>query len=157
MTWRSSFALVCAGLIWLTGAALAAGTTDRERRQDAPNGARGRTTWDGVYTAEQAERGKALYAQSCGACHAPDLRGLGTAPSLVEESFAFLWGDMSVGELFEKIRKLMPSDRPSSLSSQTYRDIIAFILQSNTFPSGSKELDADVDALNQILIVTKRP
>ena len=58
-----------------------------------------RTVWDGVYTDAQAERGRAAYQQSCAACHREDLRGDSTAPSLVGESFTFLWGDMEVGEL----------------------------------------------------------
>ena len=157
MTRRSAFALVCVSVIWLTGAARAVGATGRGRGQEPSKAAAGRTVWEGVYTAEQAERGKALYVQACSACHAADLRGNSTAPSLVEESFSFLWGDASVGELFGKIKKLMPSDRPSSLPDRTYRDIIAFILQSNKFPAGANELEAEVEALNQIMIVTKRP
>ena len=51
----------------------------------------------------------------------------------------------------------MPSDRPNSLPSQSYCDIIAFILQSNKFPSGDTELEADVEALRLILITAKRP
>ena len=116
-----------------------------------------RTVWDGVYTAAQAERGRSAYAQSCASCHAEDLRGKGTAPSLVEESFLFLWSDMSVGDLFERTRMLMPSDRPGSLRADTYADIIAFIAQKNGFPAGSAELGTDVEALKQILITEKRP
>jgi mono/diheme cytochrome c family protein len=116
-----------------------------------------RTVWDGVYTEEQATRGQAQYTRACASCHAADLRGGSTAPSLVEESFSFQWADTTVGELFERIRTLMPSDRPNSLSSQTYRDIVAFILQANKFPAGEKELDADLDALRQILITSKKP
>jgi mono/diheme cytochrome c family protein len=116
-----------------------------------------RTVWDGVFTDEQAARGKEQYTRSCASCHAADLRGSSTAPSLVEESFAFQWGDTSVGELFERIRTLMPSDRPNSLSAQAYRDVVAFLLQSNKYPAGAKELDADLEALKQILITTKRP
>jgi quinoprotein glucose dehydrogenase len=102
------------------------------------------TAWDGIYSAQQAERGRAAYMQSCAACHADDLRGRATAPSLVDESFAFLYNDVSVGELLEKIQKLMPSDRPGSLSGETYRDIVAFLLQVNKFPAGDKEMDAKV-------------
>ena len=116
-----------------------------------------RTVWDGVYTDEQATRGQTQYLRACASCHAPDLRGGSTAPSLVEESFAFQWADTTVGELFERIRMLMPSDRPNSLSSQAYRDVVAFILQANKFPVGEKELDAEVEGLRQILIpATKR-
>jgi hypothetical protein len=95
--------------------------------------------------------------QFCASCHADDLRGKSTAPSLVEESFAFQWGETSVEELFVRTRTLMPSDRPNSLSNESYRDIIAFILQSNRFPAGNKELDAEVEGLRLILITTKQP
>ena len=115
-----------------------------------------RTVWDGVYTDAQAERGRASYQQSCAACHREDLRGDSTAPSLVGESFTFLWGDMEVGELLARMQKLMPPERPGSLPAQTYIDIVAFMLQKNAFPSGDLELNTDTAAL-EILITPKRP
>ncbi|HEV8713423.1 MAG TPA: cytochrome c [Candidatus Binatia bacterium] len=142
-------ASVSAGIAWLASAALAVGAAGHERPQEAKT-TTSRTVWDGVYTEEQAKRGRTQYIEACASCHAEDLRGQSTAPSLVEESFSFLWGDMTVGDLFDQIRKLMPSNRPNSLSSQSYRDIVAFILQSNKFPPGKEELDADLDALRQI-------
>ena len=137
--------IVCGALLF---AALIGSTIDGQEPK--------RTAWDGVYTAAQAERGRGAYAQSCASCHAEDLRGKGTAPSLVEESFQFLWSDMSVGDLFERTRMLMPSDRPGSLAAETYADIIAFIALKNGFPAGSTELSTDVSALKQILITEKR-
>jgi S-disulfanyl-L-cysteine oxidoreductase SoxD len=116
-----------------------------------------RTVWDRVYSDEQAQRGRTAYIEECASCHADDLRGSSTAPSLVDESFAFQWDNTALGELFVRIRTTMPSDRPNSLSAQRYRDIVAFILQANKFPAGEKELDADLDALKQVLITTKRP
>ena len=113
-----------------------------------------RTVWDGVYTDAQAERGGMAYQQACVACHREDLRGDNNAPSLVGESFTFLWGDMEVGELDAKIQKLMPPERPGSLPAQTYIDIVAFILQKNEFPAGTRELGADADSLHA-LITTK--
>jgi cytochrome c len=115
-----------------------------------------RTVWDGVYTDAQAERGGMAYQQACVACHRDDLRGDNTAPSLVGESFTFLWGDMEVGELAAKIQKLMPPDRPGSLPATTYTDIVAFILKKNEFPAGSKELGSDSDSLHAV-ISTKAP
>ena len=114
-----------------------------------------RTVWDGIYSAQQAERGRTGYMQSCAACHAQDLRGQGTAPSLVEESFTFLWGDMSVGDLLDRIQKLMPSDRPGSLSNEAYRDIVAYLLQANKYPAGEKEMDAEPEALRKVMITAK--
>jgi cytochrome c len=110
-----------------------------------------RTVWDGVYTDAQAERGGMAYQQACVACHRDDLRGDNTAPSLVGESFTFLWGDMEVGELAAKIQKLMPPDRPGSLPATTYTDIVAFILKKNEFPAGSKELGSDSDSLHAVI------
>jgi cytochrome c553 len=115
-----------------------------------------RTVWDGAYTDAQAERGQAGYQQSCIGCHREDLRGDNTAPSLVGESFTFLWGDMEVGELLGRIQKVMPPDRPGSLPAQTYTDIVAFILKKNEFPAGSKELGTDSDWLHA-LITAARP
>jgi len=124
------------------------------RSQDAKPGA---TAWDGVYTVEQAERGRALYMDVCAACHGKDLRGDSTAPSLIEESFSFQWDGTTVGELFTRIRMFMPSDRPNSLSSQRYRDIVAFILQANKFPAGERALADEAEILQQIRITAKRP
>jgi quinoprotein glucose dehydrogenase len=141
--------LVLAATIgWAMGIAARGRDVDREQ---------GRTVWDGVYSEAQAERGRAAYVQSCASCHGEDLRGRSTAPSLVEESFAFLWADMSIGDLFERTRMLMPSGRPNSLPAETYADIIAFIAQKNGFPSGNADLGSDVEVLKQILITEKRP
>jgi cytochrome c553 len=134
--------LVLAGIWWVTALTFATPA---------------RTVWDGVYTAEQAARGRADYTKSCASCHAVDLRGSSTAPSLVEDSFAFLFGELTVGELYSRICKLMPADRPGSLSVQSCRDITAFLLQSNSFPTGDNELDGDQAVMEQILIATKRP
>ena len=145
------------GVSWLTTLmAVAFAVTFTAVAARAQGSTAQRTVWDAVYTEAQAQRGQAAYKQSCEACHADDLRGRGNAPSLIEESFAFQWGDLSVADLFAKVQ-LMPSDRPGSLPLQTYIDIIAFLLQKNTFPAGERELGFQQDALQQILITTKRP
>ena len=115
-----------------------------------------RTVWDGVYTDAQAERGRASYQESCVGCHRDDLRGDNTAPSLVGESFMFLWGDMEVGDLAARIQKLMPPERPGILPAQAYTDIVAYILQKNALPAGDSELLPDPAALH-ILITASRP
>ena len=109
-----------------------------------------RTVWDGVYSEGQAERGQVLYTEACSGCHAADLRGDNTSPSLIGQSFAFLWGGATLLALFERIQERMPPDRPGTLSAQTYRDIIAFVLRANSYPVGKQELEPD--HLDQILI-----
>lgn len=113
------------------------------------------TVWDKVYTDEQATRGEAAYANTCAACHGEALIG-GNAPPLKGDEFAFLWGDKSLGELFERMKTLMPPEAPDSLSKETYRDIAAFVLKANHYPAGEKELPADQDALNKISITAKQ-
>ena len=147
------WAIVAFASAWFFAVNLAVPATGVEPSQTRA----ARSVWEGVYTEQQALRGGGEYARACASCHAEDLRGKSTAPSLVEESFTFQWDDMSVGNLYTRIRTLMPSDRPGSLSRQSYIDIVAFILQKNALPSGERELDADPETLSQILITTKRP
>ncbi len=113
------------------------------------------TVWDGVYTAEQAERGAVAYRETCATCHGDDLGGGSNSPSLVGVSFQFLWGDKTLHELFEAIRTTMPTDNPASLPRQTYLDILTFMLQVNEFPTGDAALGADAAALGNVLITGK--
>jgi mono/diheme cytochrome c family protein len=112
------------------------------------------TVWDKVYTDEQAKRGEAVYAKSCAACHGDALIG-GNAPPLKGDEFAFLWGDKPVGDLFERMKTLMPPESPDSLPKETYRDLVAFVMKANNYPSGDKELPADQALLSAIFITAK--
>ena len=132
---------------------LAFGFCVTARGQEAASSA---TVWDKVYTAEQATRGKDAYMTDCSACHSEDLGGSGYAPALKGDDFAFAWNDKTVGDVFDRIRKLMPPDNPGSLPPDRYRDIIAFVLQQNKYPDGDRELSSDAAALKQIKIIAKR-
>ncbi|HIF86495.1 MAG TPA: cytochrome c [Gammaproteobacteria bacterium] len=111
--------------------------------------------WSGVFTAQQAARGAADYSTNCASCHSVDLRGNSNTPSLLGMSFMFIWEDRSLGELYTKMRDEMPSDRPGSLSTQSYEDLLAYLLQSNQFPAGEKELKASAGMLDKISITSK--
>ena len=50
----------------------------------------------------------------------------------------------------------MPADRPGQLSKPQNADILAFILKSNGYPAGAKDLPGDVDALKQTRIDDKK-
>jgi S-disulfanyl-L-cysteine oxidoreductase SoxD len=114
-----------------------------------------RSVWDGVYTRQQANRGQATYQEICLKCHAENLSGGEGGPALAGEEFLGHWNGKSVGDLSGVISKTMPSDSPGSLSSREYSDILAYILSVNEFPTGPKELDRDVRALNEIRIEKK--
>lgn len=98
------------------------------------------TVWDGVYTAEQAERGEDVYKSHCLSCHLADFSGTEEASALAGEPFMESWREDTVGNLYTRVRNLMPFDEPASLSDDAYVDSVAYLLQVNGFPAGSAEL-----------------
>lgn len=106
----------------------------------------------GVYTAQQAERGSAVYASKCVSCHNDDLSGNGTAPAVAGPDFFAKWGGQPLAVLFQTIHKTMPSDQPGTLTSQQVADVLAFLLRSNRLPPGKTELPADANALQHVVM-----
>jgi mono/diheme cytochrome c family protein len=114
------------------------------------------SVWDGVYTAEQTRRGEAAYLQTCASCHGTALEGGDMTPPLLGGAFSSNWNDLTVGDLFERIRTTMPLDNPGKLSRQQNADVIAFVLKANGWPAGEAELAPDPAALKQIRIEATR-
>src|SRR5271154_3476453 len=114
------------------------------------------SVWDGVYTNEQAKRGEPVYAKECGSCHGDALDGVGQAPALAGDDFKANWNGQTVGDLFEKIQATMPAGNPGKLSRPQNAAIVAYILKSNGFPSGAKELPGDDEPLAKIRIEPAR-
>jgi mono/diheme cytochrome c family protein len=101
-----------------------------------------RTVWDGVYTAEQAARGKSQYATSCARCHGGSLEG-GMGASLVGTAFWNKWREQSVGDLLGYVSQNMPMGvQAAVLSPPVYADVVAYLLSSNDLPPGSTNLSA---------------
>lgn len=116
------------------------------------------TTWDGVYTADQAERGQRLLDRQCATCHAGNLRGTQAAPAIAGLEMLYVWDGRSLGELLEYLRVSMPPGQVGSLSDQEYTDIIATILEHSGFPgSEAQELPGDSGALDRIVIRRENP
>jgi mono/diheme cytochrome c family protein len=99
-----------------------------------------RSVWDGVYTEEQAKRGEALYEKQCSACHGDKLAGRESAPPLTGGAFLSNWNGLTLGDLFERIRRTMPQTSPGKLTRQQNADILAYVLSFNKFPAGKTEL-----------------
>ncbi|HJZ74723.1 MAG TPA: cytochrome c [Vicinamibacterales bacterium] len=102
--------------------------------------------WRGVYTAAQAERGKALYVRHCSRCHGDDLGGRRDYP-LSGERFMERWEARTLEHLFVLIRTSMPPDGVNTVDSNDKRDIVAYLLQQNGFPAGTSELPHDTAVL----------
>src|SRR4051794_17020042 len=78
------FALVCL----ITAITLA--------QTSAPSSAPARSVWDGVYSKDQAERGRKAYDSLCARCHGEKLGGNDDAPALADEPFLKSWEGKSV-------------------------------------------------------------
>jgi mono/diheme cytochrome c family protein len=89
-------------------------------------------------------------------CHGENLLGGEAAPGLAGDEFLPKWTGKTAGDLFERIRKTMPSEDTGNLSRRQYADILAYILSVNEFPGGQKELESETEALNDIRIEAKR-
>ena len=116
-----------------------------------------KSVWDGVYTEEQANRGKGLYSENCASCHGSELTGGEMAPPLSGGEFMSGWDGLTVGDLFERIRISMPQNAPGSLSGQQNADILSFVFNANKFPAGQTELPKEAGILKTIKFEVKKP
>ena len=105
------------------------------------------TTKSGVYTAQQAARGRDVYAGNCRSCH--------TAESHTGPAFTAKWNRRPLSDLYVYIRDQMPKSAPGSLSEDEYADVLAYVLKMNRMPPGQKELPPDSAAINRIRIAVK--
>ena len=110
---------------------------------------------DGVYTAAQAERGKAAYVQHCSTCHKPDLNGgaaigAGQAPPLKGRKFLQHWEQVALGDVFRKMRDEMPPNEADLVTDAVKVDILSYILQANDMPPGREELKTSLGVLDSI-------
>jgi mono/diheme cytochrome c family protein len=113
--------------------------------------------WDGVYTDAQATRGERQYGRACEQCHGADLAGdpVNEIPALSLDSFMTSWSGKNVKDLFDAVKRSMPKDKPGSLGTGAYVDVVAYLLQANRFPSGSLELPRAPERLEAISIERK--
>jgi mono/diheme cytochrome c family protein len=106
------------------------------------------STLSGVYTDEQASRGKDVYAGSCRSCHTP--------ASHTGATFNKWWRGKQLSDLFLFVSTRMPKNDPGSLAPDDVADVMAYLLKMNAMPVGKEELPPDADSLKKIRIETKR-
>jgi cytochrome c len=102
-----------------------------------------------AYTTEQASNGKALYEKICAICHGASGEG-GTVPQQFGKNAGKmvprlvgpggLPGMKTVGQVYDTAKKSMPLEKPGSLKSNEYLDIISFALQANNIKPDGKPL-----------------
>ena len=107
-----------------------------------------KSTNDGVYTAAQAARGKAVFEAKCTGCHEPS--------RFTGETFFESFNNKPMKELWDIASGTMPEDNPGGLKQQEYADIMAYFLELNEFKPGDAELPADAAAMAAIKIERKK-
>lgn len=117
----------------------------------------GRSVWEGIYSPEQAARGEAQYVERCAACHGVTLNGTGEAPGLSGGEFVSHYDQLTVADLFDRVRTTMPQNDPGTLSRDQYVEVVAFLLKSNGFPAGAAPLDRRSEVLATIGIQAQKP
>lgn len=99
------------------------------------------TVWDGIYSEAQAARGLDAYTKQCAQCHHEDMSGYGGL--LIGDKFMNDWREDSLNSFFTAVRQTMPRNAPGSLSDANYLDIVAYVMQMNSFPAGAQELKVE--------------
>ncbi|MEX2582419.1 MAG: cytochrome c [Gemmatimonadota bacterium] len=128
------------GLFVLAAAQGCAGTSGAPAVEPAPAAAR--SAAEGVYTAEQAERGEQVFDRICSACHSRN--------EFSGRMFEITWMAEPIGDLFQHISAAMPQDDPGSLAPDEYAAVIAYFLALNERPAGETELPADAVVLEGV-------
>ena len=124
------------------------GKSTRARTAPAAGSSSGRlSTLSGVYTDEQASRGKDVYAGACRSCHTP--------ASHTGATFNKWWRGKQLSDLFGFISTYMPKNDPGSLAPEDAADVTAYLLKMNAMPVGPAELPPDIDSLKKFRIEAK--
>jgi alcohol dehydrogenase (cytochrome c) len=117
--------LALASVMWVL-----AGTTHTASAQ-------ARASLPALFTAEQATRGREVYAAECASCHGVRLND-GTAVALVGGPFLQKWShpETTLDDLFYITQTTMPRNRGGSLPAADYEAVLAYLLEQNNYPAG---------------------
>ena len=95
----------------------------------------------------QAQRGEVVFNGTCLACHA--------RADFTKHEFTKTWHDRPLFELVEGLRASMPEDKPGSLTTQEYLDVVVYIFKMNGTPEGGDEIKPDESSLTSIRLRMK--
>jgi cytochrome c len=169
MSGRSAMRPIALGAAVLAGIVVSNGISNVEAGLKARllQTAAKRTT-DGVYTVDQAKRGRDVYRKRCVLCHLDNGQGReaepfipgqsleregdAEAPPVAGDAFLKKWNGHTARELYDKLAATMPVGGAGSLTPQEYTDVLAHLFELNKLPAGQQELPALRDQLDPIII-----
>ena len=102
-----------------------------------------KSVWDGVYTADQAVRGKEFIHVYCSECHG-ETGGGGRSPAITGAKLMERWHGGPLDNVYDYMSTKMPPERPrGDLTDESYLDILAMMLHETGVPAGTKDLTRD--------------
>jgi len=102
------------------------------------------TSMDGIYTAQQAQRGAGLFESLCARCH--------SVQEFSGRSFDAIWAGVPAAALYTRIANTMPLDQPGSLGIPQVLALMAHIFDENGMPASSTPLEGDMDFMMSITL-----
>ena len=138
MSSRFTNAAAAAAVAWVVAVGLVLAKPSSEAEPTAQKSAN-----DGVYSKAQADGARAQFDKICADCH-PFSDAEKKRPKDVPlggDTFFQNWTGRSLGEMTSTIALTMPNDGSAVLSEEEALSMVAFILQKNGFPAGTKPLD----------------
>jgi len=125
-----------------------------------------------AFTDAEAKAGAETFQLQCARCHGPNGEGQENiyhglrAPELIgSNSFPVAprayqklrhFNFHNVRDVYEFSSASMPADQPASLDSETYWDVIAYLLQANGVHSDGKQLDESTAAETPIPLMRRQ-
>src|SRR5262245_10111368 len=94
------------------------------------------------FTADQAQKGRALDDTHGASCHGRTLNN-GTARPLIGRDFQSRWNAHSPAALRDYIGRQMPPGQAGALTNDQYTNLVALLLKENGYASGDVPLPAD--------------
>lgn len=101
-----------------------------------------RSTLNGVFTEEQAAKGKDVFLGHCQSCH--------TNADLTSADFRADWVGKMLSDFFSFLKETMPESEPGALSNEQYAAVTAYVLQLNGLPAGTVPLATTADSMATI-------
>lgn len=149
--------LVAQGALMERGAPSAAGQTGGSR-SGTNSGTTERSVWDGVYTVQQAERGKITFDRACASCHGDDLRGGGNPElTLAGPVFVSRWNGRPLSDLYLKVGREQGDQTKTMMRPVEINETLAYVLEANKFPAGQTGLSQLFSDLERITLSATPP
>ena len=93
---------------------------------------------DGIYSADQAHRGEALYQKQCVSCHGSALDGVGPYPPLSGDDFLTKYEGQPALNVYDMIQKLMPATTQVRSAARKRPTFLLIFSASTNFQPGRR-------------------